>query len=254
MTDLEADRSEAAGIPTRAGLDCTAGLLLEGYPFLADCRRRWETVPLAGGRAVELRLLGERAVCVGGPEGVRLFYDPERFRRRDAVPRPLAGTLFGRGRSTCWTARPTGTARRCSCRCWMRRPPARSLVRGLRRPGPAPASALAGPAGPRPRCRPRGRVGGVRAMLGARVDRSFSWRGHRFPEGRLVLLDALPRRPAGPVRLRAHGGGDPATGHRCAGEQVAVELLKGAVRVLARLRYALPDPPPTCVRRPDRSR
>jgi len=168
MTDLEAGRSEAAGIPSRVGLDRTAGLLLEGYPFLADCRRRWETVPLAGGRAVELRLLGERAVCVGGPEGVRLFYDTERFRRRDAVPRPLAST--------------------------------------------------------------------------------------RFPEGRLVPLDAEEARPAGPIHLRAHGGGDPATGHRCAGEQVAVELLKGAVRVLARLRYALPDPPPTCVRRPDRSR
>jgi fatty-acid peroxygenase len=46
---------------------------------------------------VELRLLGERAVCVGGPEGVRLFYEPGRFRRRDAIPRPLATTLFGKG-------------------------------------------------------------------------------------------------------------------------------------------------------------
>jgi len=27
---------------------------------------------------------------------VRLFYDPERFRRRDAIPRPLARTLFGK--------------------------------------------------------------------------------------------------------------------------------------------------------------
>jgi hypothetical protein len=26
-------------------------------------------------------------------------------------------------------------------------------------------------------------------MLGARIDRSFTWRGHRFPEGRLLLLD-----------------------------------------------------------------
>ena len=38
-----------------------------------------------------------------------------------------------------------------------------------------------------------------------------------------------------------HGGGDPAAGHRCAGERVAVELLKGAVRVLASLRYDVPD-------------
>jgi hypothetical protein len=26
-------------------------------------------------------------------------------------------------------------------------------------------------------------------LLGDRVDRSFTWRGHRFPEGRLVLSD-----------------------------------------------------------------
>ena len=37
------------------------------------------------------------------------------------------------------------------------------------------------------------------------------------------------------------GGGDPAAGHRCAGERVAVELLKGAVRALASLRYGVPD-------------
>jgi fatty-acid peroxygenase len=46
---------------------------------------------------VELRLLGERAVCVGGPDGVRLFYEPGRFRRADAIPRPLTRTLFGKG-------------------------------------------------------------------------------------------------------------------------------------------------------------
>jgi fatty-acid peroxygenase len=99
-------------------------------------------------------------------------------------------------------------------------------------------------------------------MLGARVDRSFTWRGHRFPEGgRLVLLDVYgtnhdpelwsgpeafdPSRFAGvepdPLRFVPHGGGDPATGHRCPGERVAVELLKGAVRVLAGLRYNLPE-------------
>ena len=79
--------------------------------------------------------------------------------------------------------------------------------------------------------------------------------------GRLVLLDVYgtnhdpelwsgpeafdPSRFAGvepdPLRFVPHGGGDPATGHRCPGERVAVELLKGAVRVLAGLRYNLPE-------------
>jgi fatty-acid peroxygenase len=99
------------------------------------------------------------------------------------------------------------------------------------------------------------------SALGARVERPFVWRGHRFPEGRLVLLDVYgtdhdpkvwpdpdvfdPGRFLGvePGRFAfvPHGGGDPATGHRCAGERVAVELLKGAVRVLAGLTYQLPD-------------
>jgi cytochrome P450 len=96
MTDADVGRAERDAVPTRAGLDRTAGLLLEGYPFLAERRRRWGSGPHADGRAVELRLLGERAVCVGGPEAVGLFYDPERFRRRDAIPRPLAFTLFGK--------------------------------------------------------------------------------------------------------------------------------------------------------------
>ena len=98
-------------------------------------------------------------------------------------------------------------------------------------------------------------------MLGARADRSFTWRGHRVPEGRLVLLDVYgtnhdpdlwpnpdafdPTRFLGvePDRFAfvPHGGGDPAVGHRCAGERVTVELLKSAVRVLADLRNDLPE-------------
>jgi fatty-acid peroxygenase len=84
-------------------------------------------------------------------------------------------------------------------------------------------------------------------LLGARVERPFTWRGHRLPEGRLVLLDVYgtnhdpelwpdpeafdPTRFVGvepdPLAFVPHGGGDPATGHRCAGERVTVELLKG---------------------------
>jgi hypothetical protein len=55
MTDLEDGRSEAAGIPARAGLDRTAGLLLEGYPFLADCRRLAAGDPATGHRCAGCR-------------------------------------------------------------------------------------------------------------------------------------------------------------------------------------------------------
>jgi fatty-acid peroxygenase len=406
MTDVDAGRPAHDRIPARAGLDRTAGLLVEGYPFLAGRRRRWGSD--GGDAAVELRLLGERAVCVGGPEAVRLFYEPERFRRRDAAPRPLATTLFGRnavhlldgpahrhrkamflslldpaaareiaavadrlwqaavdrwgggrpvavfdeavrvfGVAVCgWAGLPL-TAENARRRVWdlerimdgfggvgPRHAAARlarerserwvrKLVRDVRaarhlappgsalqviawhqeldgmlldeqtaavellnivRPTVAVAwfvafAALALHQQPQWRARlgrdPDAALEGdleafahelrrlypFTPMLGARVERPFSWRRHRFPEGQLVLLDVYgtnhdpqlwpdpdafdPDRFGGhePDRFAfvPHGGGDPATGHRCPGERVTVELLKGAVRVLAGLHYDVPD-------------
>jgi hypothetical protein len=58
MTDADVGRVQPGGIPARAGLDRTAGLLREDYPYLAERRRRWGAGPNLGGRAVELRLLG----------------------------------------------------------------------------------------------------------------------------------------------------------------------------------------------------
>lgn len=96
--------------------------------------------------------------------------------------------------------------------------------------------------------------------VGAQVRADFSWRGHRFPRGRLVLLDVFgtdrdPRRWADPddfiperfadrdidpYELIPQGGGDPDTGHRCAGEQITVELTKVALSELVRVAYELP--------------
>jgi fatty-acid peroxygenase len=92
------------------------------------------------------------------------------------------------------------------------------------------------------------------------VRQEFEWRGLRFPEGRRVLLDVYgtnrddrtwdrpdtfrPERFAGrqvdPFTLIPQGGGDHASGHRCAGEWATVELLQGAIRALRGLRYAVP--------------
>ncbi len=59
-----------------------------GYPWAARLRQGKDAVPT--------RLLGRRAVVVGGPEGVRRFYDP-RLRRRGAFPLPVKLVLFGPG-------------------------------------------------------------------------------------------------------------------------------------------------------------
>src|SRR3954451_16707670 len=83
-------------VPSRARLDRSLALLREGYRFV-DRRRREGDGPTPSDRAVELRILGQRAVLLGGREAVRFFYDQTLFRRRDAIPRPLANTLFGKG-------------------------------------------------------------------------------------------------------------------------------------------------------------
>lgn len=71
-----------------AGTEASAGLLRGGY--------RWAPSLRAGRTAAAARVLGRPAAVVGGPEGVRRFYDP-RLRRRGAMPAPVAGVLFGRG-------------------------------------------------------------------------------------------------------------------------------------------------------------
>lgn len=110
IIDADVGHIHQDGISTRAGLDRTAGLLVEGYPFLGERRHRWGAGPYAGGSAVELRLLGERAICVGGPEAARLFYDPERF-RGPVAGRPSGGRVrrggAGRGVAICgWAGLP----------------------------------------------------------------------------------------------------------------------------------------------------
>ena len=68
--------------------DRTLGLVREGYPWAPRLRD--------GASAVPIRFLGRRSAVVGGPEGVRRFYDP-RLRRRGAFPPPIKLVLFGAG-------------------------------------------------------------------------------------------------------------------------------------------------------------
>lgn len=78
-------------VRVRPDVDRSVPALLRGYRFLPALRARHHAATL------ETRLLGRRVLCVSGAEGARLFYDERLVRRRDAVPKPLANTLFGRG-------------------------------------------------------------------------------------------------------------------------------------------------------------
>ncbi|HLH99748.1 MAG TPA: hypothetical protein VKV06_03115, partial [Acidimicrobiales bacterium] len=72
--------------------DRTVDLLLRGYPTLGELRRR-------GGKeaGVVVPLLGRPSLCVGGPAGVRLFYDETLTTRQGALPAPVRSVLFGDG-------------------------------------------------------------------------------------------------------------------------------------------------------------
>ena len=95
----------------------------------------------------------------------------------------------------------------------------------------------------------------------ARVKQDFEWKGYRFPAGTRVLLDLYgtnrdPRSWQEPhcfdperfsrwsgsaFNFITQGGGDPADGHRCPGERLAIELLKDSLRLLTRqMEYAVP--------------
>jgi fatty-acid peroxygenase len=98
-------------------------------------------------------------------------------------------------------------------------------------------------------------------FVGGRATRDLSWRGHNIPAGSLVLLDLYgqnhderwwPRpyrfdpsrflgRPIDPYELVPQGAGDPATGHRCPAEDIALGLLGALSARLARLAYDVPD-------------
>jgi fatty-acid peroxygenase len=72
--------------------DLALRLRTDGYRALEHDR-----TARGGDRTWETRLLGRRAVVVRGQDGARLFYDESVVRRRDAVPLPLRGLLFGVG-------------------------------------------------------------------------------------------------------------------------------------------------------------
>ena len=75
--------------PARA-LDSSLRLLRDPYGYVSRLTR--------GSRSdvVETRILGQRTLCLVGPEAAELFYDAHLFRRAGAAPLPVQLTLFGR--------------------------------------------------------------------------------------------------------------------------------------------------------------
>ncbi|MCM3708958.1 cytochrome P450 [Sporosarcina luteola] len=89
-------------------------------------------------------------------------------------------------------------------------------------------------------------------FLGAMVRHDFEWRGYQFSKGDTVLVDVYgtnhdpkswngpelfnPKRfleeTVTPYNFVPQGGGDPARGHRCPGEDVTVAIMKASLSFL----------------------
>jgi len=96
-------------------------------------------------------------------------------------------------------------------------------------------------------------------LLTGRLVRDYEWRGTTFRRGAFMVLDVIgtnhdPARWPEPTMFdpgrfvgrepNAHeyvpqGGGDPAAGHRCPGEPLAVGILEVTAREVARLDYQI---------------
>ncbi|BAB05476.1 cytochrome P450 [Halalkalibacterium halodurans] len=76
-------------IPKDSPLDHTMNLMREGYEFLSHRMERFQT------DLFETRVMGQKVLCIRGAEAVKLFYDPERFKRHRATPKRIQKSLFG---------------------------------------------------------------------------------------------------------------------------------------------------------------
>lgn len=78
-----------AKIPREEGIDHSLSLLREGYLFMSNRRRSFNSDVFA------TRLLGKKTICIGGKEAAEVFYDNEKFDRKKAAPNRVLKTLFG---------------------------------------------------------------------------------------------------------------------------------------------------------------
>ena len=78
-------------IPHEKTLDSSLALLSDGYPFIQKRSKRFHS------NIFQTRLLGEKAICLHGEEAASIFYDNDKFRRSDAIPKRIQTTLMGEG-------------------------------------------------------------------------------------------------------------------------------------------------------------
>src|SRR5690625_1869440 len=77
-------------MPREKGIDNSLSLMREGYMYILNRRHGFNS------EVFETRLLGKKAICMVGKEATEVFYDTEKFKRKDAAPNRAVQTLFGK--------------------------------------------------------------------------------------------------------------------------------------------------------------
>lgn len=77
-------------MPREEGIDHTLSLMREGYMYILNRRHSFNS------DVFETRVFGKKAICMGGKEAAEVFYDTEKFKRKDAAPNRVVQTLFGK--------------------------------------------------------------------------------------------------------------------------------------------------------------
>ncbi|PIQ22210.1 MAG: cytochrome P450 [Cytophagales bacterium CG18_big_fil_WC_8_21_14_2_50_42_9] len=76
-------------IPRDKKLDSTLDVFRDGYTFIQKKSEQLQS------DIFQTRLLGMKVICLHGPEGAQVFYDPEKFMRKGAMPKRVQKTLTG---------------------------------------------------------------------------------------------------------------------------------------------------------------
>src|SRR5690625_7245758 len=77
-------------IPQEDGIDNSLNLLREGYMYISNRCHSFNSI------VFQTRLLGKKAICMTGKDAVTIFYDTEKFKRKDVAPNRAIQTLFGK--------------------------------------------------------------------------------------------------------------------------------------------------------------
>ncbi|MFC5591616.1 cytochrome P450 [Sporosarcina soli] len=82
--------SDTNQMPREEGIDHSLSLIREGYMYIMNRHRSFNS------NIFETRLLGKKAICMVGKAAAEVFYDTEKFKRKDAAPNRAVQTLFGK--------------------------------------------------------------------------------------------------------------------------------------------------------------